>query len=126
MKSVTKIIVLLVLVLIVLIALITSASAQAEPKFTFPAAGSTVTGDINITRVEFDEAIDPALSGLELRNGEGHLLADGVGYGNCDVFSCHLYLGQLKPDSYTVTYDVITVSGKAQKGQFKFSIAGAN
>jgi hypothetical protein len=85
MKLTSKIVVLPLFVLLVLMGRTIPVSAQAEPKFTFPTADSTVAGDIGIIRVGFDEAIDPALSGLELRNGEGHVSADGAGYGNCDI-----------------------------------------
>ncbi len=126
MKLAIKFVVLPLLVVVGLKALIVSASAQSELKSTFPIAGSTVAGDIGVIRVGFDEAIDPALSGLEIRNGEGHVSADGVGYGTCEPLSCHLYLGQLKPDVYTVTYNVYTPSGKVLKNKFTFSVGGSN
>jgi methionine-rich copper-binding protein CopC len=126
MQLVSKIVNLPLLVPLMLMAWINPGSTQSEPKFTFPTADSTVAGDIGVIRVGFDETIDPALSGLELRNGEGQVSADGAGYGNCETLSCHLYLGQLKPDVYTVTYNVFTPSGKVMKSQFTFSVGGSN
>ena len=38
--------------------------------------------------------------------------------------SCRL--GQLEPDNYTVTFDVLTPSGKVMKNQFTFIVGGAN
>jgi methionine-rich copper-binding protein CopC len=40
-------------------------SAHDILKGTFPSDGSTVTGDIEMVRVEFNEPIDPAMSALE-------------------------------------------------------------
>ncbi len=99
-------------------------SAQDAPKATFPSDGSTVTGDIDVVRVEFSEPIDPTLSGLELRKGGTQLWLAGVGAGFCDALSCQLTLGQLEPDDYTVIFDVLTSSGKVMKDQFTFSVGG--
>lgn len=101
-------------------------SAQDAPKATFPSDGSTVTGDIEIVRVEFNEPIDPTMSGLELRRGGTQLWLAGVGAGFCDTSSCQLPLGQLDPDNYTVTFDVLTSSGKVMKNQFSFIVGGTN
>lgn len=99
------------------------AAAQMEPKATFPIAGSTISDDIKLIRVEFNEPIDPTVSGLELRRGDHQVWIAGVGAGFCDPFSCQLHLGQLEPDLYTVAYDVFTPSGKTIKHEFTFSIA---
>ena len=99
-------------------------SAQDAPKATFPSDGSTVTGDIEMVRVEFNEPIDPTMSGLELRRGDTQLWLAGVGAGFCDASSCQLRLGQLDPDNYTVTFDVLTPSGKVMKNQFSFIVGG--
>ena len=101
-------------------------SAQDMPKTTFPLDGSTVTGEIQLVRVEFNEAIDPTMSGLELRKGGTQLWVAGVGAGFCDASSCQLPFGQLEPDSYTVVYDVFTPAGKVIKNQFTFSVGGAD
>jgi len=100
------------------------ATAQDAPKATFPSDGSTVTGDIEMVRVEFSETIDPTLSGLELRKGGTQLWLAGVGAGFCDAVSCQLTLGQLEPDDYTVMFDVLTSSGKVMKDQFTFRVGG--
>jgi methionine-rich copper-binding protein CopC len=101
-------------------------SAQDSPKATYPSEGSTVTGDIEMVRVEFNEPIDPTMSGLELRRGGTQLWLAGVGAGFCDASSCQLPLGQLEPDNYTVTFDVLTPSGKVMKNQFTFIVGGTN
>ena len=101
-------------------------SAQDAPKATFPSDGSTVRGDIEMVRVEFNEPIDPTMSGLELRRGGTQLWLAGVGAGFCDTSSCQLPLGQLDPDNYTVTFDVLTSSGKVMKNQFSFIVGGMN
>jgi methionine-rich copper-binding protein CopC len=101
-------------------------AAQDAPKATFPSDGSTVTGDIEMVRVEFNEPIDPTMSGLELRRGGTQLWLAGVGAGFCDASSCQLPLGQLEPDNYTVTFDVLTPSGKVMKNQFTFIVGGTN
>ena len=103
-----------------------SVSAQDAPKTTFPSDGSTVTGDIEMVRVEFNEPIDPTMSGLELRRGGTQLWLAGVGAGFCDTSSCQLPLGELEPDNYTVTFDVLTSSGKVMKNQFTFIVGGTN
>ena len=97
-------------------------SAQDAPKSTFPTDGSTVAGDIDKVRVEFNEPIDPAMSGLELRKGSNQLWLAGVGTGFCDRNSCQMTLGQLEPDNYTVTFDVLTPSGKVIKNEFGFVV----
>lgn len=106
--------------------LATPVSAQDAPKATFPSDGSTVTGNLQVVRVEFNEPIDPTMSGLELRRGSTQLWLAGVGAGFCDTSSCQLPFGQLEPDSYTVVYDVFTPSGKVIKNQFTFSVGGAD
>lgn len=98
-------------------------SAQTEPKATFPIADSTVTSEIELIRVEFNEPIDPTMSGLELRRGNDQVWIAGVGRGFCDVLSCQLRLGQLDPDLYTVAFDVLTPSGKVIRNEFKFSVS---
>ena len=101
-------------------------SAQDVPKATFPSDGSTVPGDIEMVRVEFNEPIDPTMSGLELRRGGTQVWLAGVGAGFCDASSCQLPLGQLDPDNYTVIFDVLTSSGKVMKNQFSFIVGGTN
>ncbi len=101
-------------------------SAYDMLKGTFPSDGSTVTGDIEMVRVEFNEPIDPTMSALELRKGGTQLWLAGVGAGFCDTSSCQLPLGQLEPDDYTVAFDVITPSGKVMKNQFTFSVGGTD
>lgn len=102
------------------------ALAQDTPKATYPSDGSTVAGDIDMVRVEFNEPIDPTMSGLELRRGGTQVWLAGVGEGFCDSTSCKLPLGQLEPDRYTVVFDVLTPSGKVMKNQFSFVVGGTN
>jgi methionine-rich copper-binding protein CopC len=125
MQLVSKIVILPLLVSVMLMAGINPGLAQSGPKATFPVAGSIVTDELKVIRVEFDEPLDPTMSGLELRKGTQLWLA-GVGAGFCDTSSCQLLLGELEPDSYTVAYDVLTSSGKVIKNQFTFSIGGSN
>ena len=99
-------------------------SAQMEPKATYPIAGSTVTSEIELIRVEFNKPIDPTMSGLELRRGDNQVWIAGVGAGFCDAFSCQLHLGQLEPDLYTVAFDVFTPSGEVIRDNFKFTVLG--
>ena len=117
---------LVAVVLLLVLATPIPVSAQNTPKTTFPSDGSTVTGDLEMVRVEFNEAIDPTMSGLELRKGGTQVWIAGVGAGFCDASSCQLPLGQLEPDNYTVTFDVLTPSGKVMKDQFTFIVGGAN
>lgn len=112
--------------LLVILATPVPVSAQDTPKTTFPLDGSTVTGEIQLVRVEFHEAIDPTMSGLELLKGGTQLWVAGVGAGFCDTTSCHLPFGQLEPDTYTVVYDVSTPSGKVIRNQFTFSVGGTD
>ena len=126
MQLASKIVILPLLVFVMLMARIIPGSAQSEPKATFPVAGSTVTNEIEVIRVEFNEPIDPTLSGLELRKGGTQVWLAGVGAGFCDASSCQLLLGQLEPDNYIVAYDVLTPSGKVIKNQFTFSVGGTN
>ncbi len=113
-------------VLLAVLAAPVPAPAQDAPKTTFPLDGSTVTGEIQVVRVEFNEAIDPTMSGLELLKGGTQLWVAGVGDGFCDATSCQLPFGQLEPDSYTVVYDVFTSSGKVIKNRFTFSVGGSD
>ncbi len=126
MSITKKVVLLFVLVPMVLMESPVPASAQSEPKATFPIAGSTVAGEIDVIRVEFNEPIDPTMSGLELRKGGTQPWIAGVGTGFCDTSSCQLLFGQLEPDSYTVVYDVFTPSGKVIKNQFTFTVGGTD
>ena len=117
---------LVAVVLLVILAMPIPVSAQDTPKATFPLDGSTVTDEIQVFRVEFSEAIDPTMSSLELRKGGTQLWLAGVGAGFCDTSSCQLPLGQLEPDNYTVTFDVLTPSGKVMKNQFTFIVGGTD
>ena len=116
---------LLPVALFVLFGVSLSVWAQDALKVTFPSDGSTVTGDIEKVRVEFNVPIDPTMSGLELRKGGTQLWLAGVGTGFCDSNSCQLLLGQLEPDIYTVAFDVLTPSGKVMKNQFTFIVGGS-
>ena len=113
-------------VLLMILATPVPVSAQDAPKATYPLDGSTVAGNLEKVRVEFNEPIDPTMSGLELRRGGTQLWLAGVGPGFCDTSSCQLLLGQLEPDSYTVAFDVLTPSGKVMKNQFTFIVGGTN
>ena len=126
MRGILKSVLLLVIFVVAFIAVVSAIAARAESlRFASPAADSTVTGSIGVIRIGFEEAVDPGLSGLELRNSGGHVVASGVGIGSCDDFSCHLYLGKLDPDDYSVTYNVITLSGKVLNENFTFSVDDA-
>lgn len=113
-------------VLLAILATPIPVAAQDEPKATFPLDGSTVVGVLEKVRVEFNEPIDPTMSGLELLKGGTQLWLAGVGNGFCDINSCQLLLGQLEPDSYTVAFDVLTPSGKVMKDHFTFIVGGSN
>ena len=72
-------------------------AAQDAPKATYPSDGSTVAGDIDMVRVEFNEPIDPTMSGLELRRGGSQLWLAGVGDGFCDFHVVQIARASLSP-----------------------------
>lgn len=98
------------------------ASAHARLESASPAANATVRSGIAELQLTFNEPVEPALSVVEIDDGQGRLLLSSKGTAVCEDKTCRMTLPALAPGEFTVRYRVLSVDGHVVKGSFSFHV----
>ena len=104
---------------------IPAASAHAFLDHASPAVGSTVQHARRQATLWFTEPIEPAFSGVAVRNDRGANVARGsahLGHGNRTELQ--IGLKRLPPGTYKVHWHVLSVDTHKTQGSFSFTVGG--
>lgn len=120
----------ILLALIVLIlALPSPVSAHADLVQSYPVAGNIYpVGTLTQVSLQFDEAIEPSFSAIEVYNSSLERFDVGEVQPNpADVFNILVNLSELGEDTYTVVWTVVSrIDGHSTSGIFTFSVGTDN
>ncbi|MEJ2623380.1 MAG: copper homeostasis periplasmic binding protein CopC [Pseudolabrys sp.] len=101
------------------------ASAHAYLKHASPAAGSTVSHAPKKMSLWFTEAIEPAFSGVVVRNTKGATVDTGKAHGvRHHRTELQVGLKPLPPGTYKVYWHAMSVDTHRTKGSFSFKVGG--
>lgn len=102
------------------------ACAHAHPTHSLPAAGATVGAADNAAKqvsIEFDDALEPAFSSLQVADAKGQSVTGGKSSVDAnDKKQMSVALDALQPGRYTVTWVAVAVDGHRTKGRYTFTV----
>ena len=106
--------------------LLWSAAAGAHPrlKAAGPAPGSVVTTSPKAIRIQFSEAVELAISGIEVKNDKGQVQPVGAA-ALAAKDKAQLIVpvnGELAPGKYTVSWHAVGDDTHKQEGSFNFEL----
>lgn len=99
-----------------------TAFAHARLKSASPAANATVKTGLAELRLQFNEAVEPALSVIELLDGAGKMIASSKGKAVCEKTACVFAIDPLKPGDYGIHYRVLSEDGHTVEATFTFKV----
>lgn len=104
-------------------ALAQSAFAHAHPKQEMPGAGATVGVDQKQVSVEFDDALEPAFSSLQVADSAGKSVTSGKSSVDAsDKKRMAVGLEALNPGAYTVSWVAVAADGHRTQGHYTFNV----
>lgn len=109
---------------IILLAAPAAASAHAYPKTESPARGAILTVAPTSAWIEFDDALEPAFSGMRVVGAHGHIVSTGkakVAPG--DHHHLSVALTALAPGRYTVQWHATDTDTHKTHGSYSFTVA---
>jgi hypothetical protein len=99
------------------------AQAHAHPKQQQPAAGSTVTATQKDVSLEFDDALEPAFSSIDVKDGAGKSVANGKSAVDpADPKHMSVALQALTPGVYSVSWVAVATDGHRTQGGYSFTV----
>ena len=102
-----------------------AASAHAFLSRSAPAVGSTLQTAPKEVRIWFTGAIEPAFSGIEVKDAGGKSMTQGKAETDpADKTVLRVALRPLAPGTYTVSWHVASVDTHKTEGNFEFHLAG--
>jgi hypothetical protein len=100
-----------------------SAFAHAHPKQRAPSAGATVGANQNQVSIEFDDALEPAFSSLQVADASGRSVTAGKSSVDAnDKKHMTVALGALKQGVYTVSWVAVAADGHRTQGHYTFTV----
>jgi methionine-rich copper-binding protein CopC len=106
----------------VLVLATASTFAHARLKSASPAANATSKVGLAEIRLQFNEAVEPALSVLELLDKDGKTIASSKGKLVCENMTCVFAIEPLQPGSYGVRYHVLSEDGHTIEASYGFNV----
>jgi methionine-rich copper-binding protein CopC len=105
------------------LALAQSALAHAYPKHRTPSAGATVSAAQTQVSIEFDDALEPAFSSLQVADSAGKSVTSAKSSVDAsDKKHMTVALEPLKPGAYTVTWVAVAADGHRTQGHYTFTV----
>jgi len=106
------------------LALTPAADAHAVLKAAGPAPGSVVTSSPKAIRIQFNEAVELALSGIELKDASGKAQPVGAATLNAKDKAQLIVpvTGELTPGKYTVSWHAVGDDTHRTEGSFNFEL----
>jgi methionine-rich copper-binding protein CopC len=117
-----RIIIVFVAILIASLASNSGALAHAMLSQSVPAVGSTVPTPPNKIVLSFTESLEPAFSGIEVRDAAGQRVDSGKAAAGASKNQLQVPLKRLAPGSYSVSWHVLSVDTHKTEGNFKFTV----
>jgi methionine-rich copper-binding protein CopC len=113
-----------ILAAVAVLSLATAASAHPQVKSAGPAPGSAVTGSPKALRIQFNEGIELAFSGVEVTNGKGEKQATGTASlaPNDKAQLIVPLTGTLAPGKYTVAWHAVGDDTHKVEGKYNFEV----
>jgi methionine-rich copper-binding protein CopC len=108
----------------VLLAMATAASAHPQLKSAGPAPGSVVTASPKALRIQFNEAIATAFSGVDVTNEKGEKQTTGKPT-SAEKDKAQLIVpltGTLAPGKYTVVWHAVGDDTHRVEGKYQFTV----
>ena len=104
--------------------LATAADAHPQLKAAGPAPGSVVKDSPKALRIQFNEAIEPGFSGVEISNEKGEKQATGAASGSpSDKTQLIIPLtANLAPGKYTVVWHAVGEDTHHVEGKYNFEV----
>lgn len=99
------------------------ASAHARLKSAVPAAGSSIKPGLAEISLKFNEAVEPALSIIELLDADGKTIASSKGKTVCAETACNFPVDPLKTGTYAVRYHILSEDGHVVEATYSFEVA---
>ena len=100
-----------------------SAWAHAHPKQQTPGVGATVGADQKQVSIEFDDALEPAFSVLQVADAHGKSVTSGRSSVDAgDKKHMTVALQALKPGDYTVAWVAVAEDGHRTQGHYRFTV----
>ncbi len=99
------------------------ATAHARLSSATPAAGATVKTGFTNLELTFNEAVEPALSVIEVLDGQGQTVLSSKGQAVCAEVACKMVLPPLTAGDFAVKYHVLSVDGHVVEGSYDFHVA---
>jgi len=104
---------------------ISSADAHAMLDHSTPAVGSTVQKAPRQISLWFTEGVEPAFSGVTVRNGAGQTVSTGKAHlAPGGKTALQVPVGQLPPGIYKVEWHVLSVDTHKTQGAYSFTVGG--
>ena len=98
------------------------ALAHAMLSQAVPAVGSTVPTSPGKIVLSFTESLEPAFSGIEVRDAAGQRVDSGKATLGASKNQLQVPLKRLTPGTYTVIWHVLSVDTHKTEGNFTFKI----
>lgn len=112
-----------VLATVAVLAFAQSALAHARPKLQTPGAGAVVGADQKQVSIEFDDALEPAFSLLQVADASGKSVTSGKSSVDAgDNKHLTVALQALKPGDYTVSWVAVAADGHRTQGHYRFTV----
>ncbi|MEO8559741.1 MAG: copper homeostasis periplasmic binding protein CopC [Rhodospirillales bacterium] len=100
-----------------------SAWAHASLQRAEPKVGSEVSPPPQKVQLWFTEALEPALSKIEVKTAAGKLVSTGQSdVASDDRHRLQVGVGSLPPGLYRVEWSVVSVDGHKTSGNFTFTV----
>lgn len=98
------------------------AFAHARLKHASPAKNASVKAGLSAIELQFNEAVEPALSVIELLDAKGGTISSSKGKAVCEKLVCRFAVDPLKAGTYAVKYHVLSEDGHTVEGQYGFTV----
>ncbi|HTH76937.1 MAG TPA: copper homeostasis periplasmic binding protein CopC, partial [Trinickia sp.] len=99
------------------------ACAHAHPKQESPRPDATVAAGQTQVSIEFDDALEPAFSSIQVADAKGQSVTSRKSSVDAnDKKHMSVALDALQPGHYTVTWVAVAVDGHRTKGHYTFTV----
>jgi copper resistance protein C len=101
----------------------TTSWSHARLKSASPPADATAQTGLKEIKLEFNEAVEPSLSTIEVDDANGQVIATSKGKAVCEKKTCSLAVDPMMAGDYVVKYHVLSSDGHVVDGHYGFHVA---
>ena len=97
--------------------------AHAYPKHQEPPAGSTAPATLNTVVIDFDDALEPAFSSIDVLDAQGKsVIREKAKVDESNDKRMSVALNALTPGKYSVLWVAVAADGHRTTGHYAFSV----